>query len=355
MKTIRFITFLFFVAFLPACDKNTDENDASNENVVIDYSKIKSRVTFDAITGDETREFYSFDAEGKQTGYKKYVNNNRVREYTNYRYGNRSLTYDWYGSTYSYEVAYVFCNDDYDTLKYVSKTITDAMTGEVKSSTAYEYDAMGRPIWYEDSSDSNKKRYPAFISYFSGTCLTAFYRCHLENFNLYYDGLTLTIEPPSNKYEVNSSEWSDCVDSMTYRVAQFGGSMLVASYKSFFGQRPKTVIRFYDETFTKIVSVENNVYPEYNIQNKFGSKGNPIRYTYIRKPEGYSWLDRLYSFYCTYDVDGRPIRCEYRTEHRLTRRRNYAYNGKELIYDEEIYRLDNGEQISESKVHVEFW
>lgn len=349
MKTIRFITFLFFVAFLPACDKNADENDTSNENVVIDYSKIKSRVTFDAITGDETREFYSFDAEGKQTGYKKYVNNNRVREYTNYRYGDRSLTYDWYGSTYSYEVAYVFYNDDYDTLKYVSKTITDAMTGEVKSSTAYEYDAMGRPIWYEYLSGSYKKRYPAFISYFSGTYyFSYFYKWNLENFNLYYEGLTLTIEPPSNKYEVDSREWSDCVDSMLV----VGGFW---EHRNFFKRKPKTVIRFYDETFTKIVSVEDNAFSDYNIQNKFDSKGNPIRYTYIRKPEGYFWIRPFYSFYCTYDVDGRPIRCEYRTEHRLTRRRNYAYNEKELRYDEEIYRLDNGEQISESKVHVEFW
>ena len=343
MKTIRFISFLLFVAFLPACDKNDGKNDYKNDvsdgNIVIDYSKVKSRVTVDAATGDETREFYSFDAEGKRTGYEKYVNNNRITLYTNYRYGDKSLTYDQYEGAYTYEVAYVFYNDDYDTQKYTSKTITNVITGK-KESIVYEYDSIGRPIWYEHTFVSGyTKSYPAFMEYFHSAIRSMPNRFNFDKFDHRYDGLTLTIEPQSNKYEEESPEWWNCVDSIS--------SYYQSSYmRLLFGGRPRCVIRFYDETFTKIVSVEHiaNDYVSYSIQNEFDLKGNPI------KEESSSTTS-----YYTYDVDGRLIGYDCYKGDVLTRRSNYVYDGKKLTYDERKYKSGSGEKVSESRVYIEFY
>lgn len=343
MKTIRFISFLLFVAFLPACDKNDGKNDYKNDvsdgNIVIDYSKVKSRVTVDAATGDETREFYSFDAEGKQTGYEKYVNNNRITLYTNYRYGDKSLTYDQYEGAYSYEVAYVFYNDDYDTQKYTSKTITNVITGK-KESIVYEYDSIGRPIWYEHTFVSGyTKSYPAFFEYFwpihDGV------GCNFDKIDYGYDGLTLTIEPQTNKYEVGSLEWKNCRDSLIGDLNSIDYTLV----RDFLERRPRTVIRFYDETFTKIVSAEritNDNVLDF-IQNEFDLKGNPIK-----EKNGSTT-------YYTYDVDGRLIGYDCYKGDVLTRRSNYVYDGKKLTYDEMKYKSDSGEKVSESRVYIEFY
>ena len=52
MKTIRFISFLLFVAFLPACDKNDGKNDYKNDvsdgNIVIaEVVELEEIVGFD--------------------------------------------------------------------------------------------------------------------------------------------------------------------------------------------------------------------------------------------------------------------------------------------------------------------
>ncbi len=345
MKTIRFISFLLFVAFLPACDKNDGKNDYKNDvsdgNIVIDYSKVKSRVTVDAATGDETREFYSFDAEGKQTGYEKYVNNNRITLYTNYRYGDKSLTYDQYEGAYSYEVAYVFYKDDYDTQKYTSKTITNVITGK-KESDVYEYDSIGRPIWYEHTAVTGYTYgYPAFFKYFYPQSMDG-REFNFDKIDYRYDGLTLTIEPQTNKYEVGSLEWENCRDSL---ICEFN-SLSYALVRDFLERRPRCVIRFYDETFTKIVSVERiaNDYVSYSIQNEFDLKGNPI------KEESSSTTS-----YYTYDVDGRLIGYDCYKGDVLTRRSNYVYDGKKLTYDERKYKSDSGEKVSESRAYIEFY
>ena len=342
MKTIRFISLLLLVAFLPACDKSDDNSGAPNENVTVDYSKVKSRVTVDVATGDETKEFYSFDADGKQTGYEKYVNDNRVRLYTNYRYGDKSLKYDWYEGAYTYEVAYVFYNDDYDTLKYISKTITNVINGK-KNRTAYEYDSIGRPTWYE----SRGWRYPAFFEYFNDMGV-GYFNLDFNKFDCLYNGLTLIIEPQSNRYDEGSIEWYDCIDSMLEGLSNIHAELLRSKLK----RRPKCVIRFYDETFTKILSVENYVKGEKldGFQNEFDLKGNPIKYEYRTIINSYMSRPSLHTHYYTYDVDGRLIGYDYRYGSILIRRSNYVYEGDKLTYDENKYYSDSGEKVFERKV-----
>ena len=345
MKTIRFISLLLMVAFLPACDKSDDNSGAPNENVTVDYSKVKSRVTVDVATGDETKEFYSFDADGKQTGYEKYVNDNRVRLYTNYRYGDKSLKYDWYEGAYTYEVAYVFYNDDYDTLKYISKTITNVINGK-KEWTAYEYDSIGRPTWCErhdlHSYNNIIYSYPAFFEYLQIYYESELIYYNFDKFDCLYNGLTMIIEPQSNRYDVESPEWYDCVDSTIGN----GQGIIAAILKARLKRKPKSVIRFYDETFTKILSVEYyaNGKKEGGFQNEFDLKGNPIKYE-CRTTDGYTR-----SHYYTYDVDGRLIGYDYRYGSILIRRSNYVYEGDKLTYDENKYNSDSGEKIFERKV-----
>ena len=155
-----------------------------------------------------------------------------------------------------------------------------------------------------------------------------------------YDGLTLTIEPQTNKYEVGSLEWENCRDSL---IVDGISSIAWSELTSFVKKRPKAVIRFYDETFTKIVSAEciTNDFVWDFIQNEFDLKGNPI------KEESSSTTS-----YYTYDVDGRLIGYDCYKGDVLTRRRNYVYDGKKLTYDERKYKSDSGEKVSESRVFL---
>ena len=305
------MTMLLIVGFFLACNKD-DESGIAGTDTVTDFSKIKSRIETNFETGNITEEYYTYDEQGRENGYDKFVNGNHT-QYTNYKYVDRGVRYEWIDERYRYNVAIVFYNNDYDPLKIVSKKITNAINGN-KTLHTYQYDSIGRPVWYESSAVG----YPPYGDEFS-VCddweRVKDYLGYYVNepprgnytYNLRYDGLTLTMEP--------------YIDPDSYGVAS------VWVVNPFNEKRYKQTVQFYDDSYTKIIS----------------------RFLFSQ-----SERDTLSGEQYEYDLQGRPIRYESFDKEFVTQYR-YVYNGKNCTCDIEKYNKSSGAKVSESKVEIEYY
>lgn len=304
---------LLIVGFFLACNKD-DESGIAGTDTVTDFSKIKSRIETNFKTGNITEEYYTYDEQGRENGYDKFVNGNHVTQYTNYKYVDRGVRYEWIDKTYRYNVAIVFYNNDYDPLKIVSKKITNAINGNVDNLHTYQYDSIGRPVWYENSYQG----YPPYgdkfsvcedwsnLKFFFGFTTNKPTTGNSTTFNPRYDGLTLTMEP--------------YVDYGYYEY-------FAVSANLFNEKRYKQTVQFYDDSYTKIIS----------------------RFLFSQ-----SERDTLSGEQYEYDLQGRPIRYESFDKEFVTQYR-YVYNGKNCTCDIEKYNKSSGAKVSESKVEIEYY
>ena len=141
---------LFLMNVGSSCEKKKEE-DKTTQKTPINWWKYTTYIIYDEDGAESYKYEYSYDSEGRETGYKKYEDGDVVDEKKNYDYTGKLLTYvttyiTSTGETSTTKYKKIYLDDNWVRISSEITYAPDGTTEERKSE--YTYDSEGRETGY---------------------------------------------------------------------------------------------------------------------------------------------------------------------------------------------------------------